>query len=328
MIRLMNNTYNVELAIKLLGPKDHLEFAPKNLFDHLILKIKNLGMIFYRLKNKCFGDGHWYNNRLAFDIINHYGTNIDNPIYNKIKNLSEELLYRNEFSEKIKNINKLINKQNQTVVSAFTEDFYNSGFGLINNNDFDLNQINQLNHQLIDPINNKEMNDLIERDKIIESQQNKIKETNNEYALLSFKLDNLNDDSTIEEINLLRLKIVDFLEKIKDIDFIDNINVINNKNIVDQIKQHKEFLESKIKNYLNEQTILIEQFQDLNLNDSIEDFIKNIRSNQSNLQIFINAKKDLKLQSIPLNLLKFDEINKILECARNKINDELDKYKI
>lgn len=64
--------YNVDTALRLLGPEDFGPVEPKDCLEVLILMVKNIAMSLLRMIHYLFGDHQWYNNQKARQIVEQF----------------------------------------------------------------------------------------------------------------------------------------------------------------------------------------------------------------------------------------------------------------
>lgn len=66
------DTYDVEIALKLIGPANFGAAEPRGCIEYLSLIIKEIAIFILRVANYCCGDHQWYNNAKARFIVNQY----------------------------------------------------------------------------------------------------------------------------------------------------------------------------------------------------------------------------------------------------------------
>lgn len=92
--------YDVDTALRLLGPADFGDAAPSGSMETLILIIQNIAIVILRVLNYICGDHQWYNNRTAVEIINQFNAqgNTGEPqdafLYDRVQRLYDALLLR------------------------------------------------------------------------------------------------------------------------------------------------------------------------------------------------------------------------------------------
>jgi hypothetical protein len=92
--------YNVDTALRLLGPADFGDSEPQNCLDYLILLVKHIGLCILRTLNFVCGDHQWYNNRTACQIVQGYFARgnthsfQNEPLRQRVQQLYDELEFR------------------------------------------------------------------------------------------------------------------------------------------------------------------------------------------------------------------------------------------
>lgn len=123
--------YDIDRARELLGPADYDKAL--SCMDQVI---KNITIVIFRVINYIFGDGHWYNNAIAFAIFEH---NLQNPvddkiINNKIDRLFVELQQRSKgkqlYAQGIfdQQAGLLLNTLKSDTIKIINESFFHSSF--------------------------------------------------------------------------------------------------------------------------------------------------------------------------------------------------------
>lgn len=93
--------YNVNTALRLLGPADFRNSEPQCCIDHLVLIIQHIGLCILRILNFVCGDHQWYNNQTAYLIVQQYfaegnihNVQIDSPLSQRVQQLYNALEFR------------------------------------------------------------------------------------------------------------------------------------------------------------------------------------------------------------------------------------------
>lgn len=71
--------YDVDRALSLLSPANFGRSAPQGCFDHLVILIKHIANVIFKIVNLICGDHLWYTNAMALQIVKHYFNNLPNP---------------------------------------------------------------------------------------------------------------------------------------------------------------------------------------------------------------------------------------------------------
>ena len=313
-----NNDYSSDFELEEISNNKKLF---NNIFEELnLLKFQQIQYM------TLFKNNNFISNKDVINLINE--NNSKNDFENKIKNIdsicntqkneiinlkNEITNTKNDFENKIKNVNN----------NEIKNEVNNTKNGKENNFDFSelKNEITNIKNDFVDKIKNINLNEI--KDEITNLKNNfedKIKNIN------SSETNNIKNDSGTEHKNIDFNEIKNNINGIKE-DFENRLKTMNFEEIKKQVSGIKEDFESKIKN-INFDEIKNE------INNNKEDFenkIKNINLDEIKNEInnvksdFENKIKDINLEEVKQNINniktdfedKFKNIN--IDALKNEI---------